>query len=210
MNSKAELARFLSEHTRLYASFDTGFDADVSGGDGRASVQPDVVAHDPSAGRYGGALLFDAAQYGWAEDEFTFPAAGNFPYDDESFSGSISMWLRSDPDEDLLPSVPVDPFHISRRAADASFYLDLTRPNDDRYGSPRKLRFGFYNDSPENDRFRGGQLIVVGDLNWKRGDWHHVVATWRNANSGESDGSAEVFIDGLRRGSMSGYEHKLT
>ena len=104
----------------------------------------------------------------------------------------------------------MDPFHISRHAADASFYLDLTRPNDDRYGSPRKLRFGFYNDSPEQSRFVGGQLIVVGELGWRRGEWHHVVATWRNANSGQEDGAAAVYIHGVRRGWMEGYRHQLT
>ena len=120
------------------------------------------------------------------------------------------MWLSGDPDQDLNPAYPVDPFHISRRAADASFYLDLTRPNDERYGSPRKLRFGIYNDSEVNDRFVGGQLILVGELNWKRGEWHHLVATFDNANSGNADASATVYIDGRRRGWMQGYEHRLT
>ncbi|MDP6777740.1 MAG: hypothetical protein QGI83_13360 [Candidatus Latescibacteria bacterium] len=204
------LDEFIKQHTCLYASFDRGLDANFSRGDPVASHQPAVARHDPSGGRHGGALALSAAEYGWAEDEFTLPAQDNFPYSAEAFSGTVSLWLNGDPDEDLSPSVPVDPFHISRSAADGSFYLDLTRPNDERYGSPRKLRFGFYNDSPANDRFVGGQLIVVGELNWKRGEWHHVVATWRNTNSGEEDGSAEVYIDGVRRGWMSGYAHRVT
>ena len=204
------LADFIRQHTCLYASFDQSVDADLSRGHGSATYQPSVVQRDSSAGRHGGALLFSAAQHGWAEDEFTFPAAGNFPYSTQAFSGTISLWLSGDPDEDLSPECPVDPFHISRRAADGSFYLDLTRPNDERYGSPRKLRFGIYSDSPANDRFIGGQLIVVGELNWKRDEWHHVVATWRNANSGVKNGLAEVYIDGLRRGWMEGYEHKVS
>ena len=205
-----ELADFIRRHTCLYASFDRSVDADLSRGHGSATYQPSVVQCDSTAGRYGGALRFSAAQHGWAEDEFTFPAAGNFPYSKQAFSGTISLWLSGDPDEDLFPECPVDPFHISRRPADGSFYLDLTRPNDDRYGSPRKLRFGIYNDSPANDRFSGGQLIVVGELNWKRDEWHHLVATWHNANSGEKNGLAEVYIDGVRRGWMEGYEHKVT
>jgi hypothetical protein len=120
------------------------------------------------------------------------------------------MWLSCDPDADLNPDVPVDPFHISRGAADGSFYLDLTRPNDERYGSPRHLRLGIYDDSPENNRFVGGRLVVVGDLGWHRQQWHHVVATWRNANSGRPDGAAEVWIDGVRRGWTESYEHRVT
>lgn len=205
-----DLATTIKETTCLHASFDRGMDADHSRGDGRATYQPTVVAHEPTAGRFGGALVFSAAEHGWAEDEFTFPAEGNFPYGTESFSGTVSLWLNGDPDQDLSPDCPVDPFHISRRAADGSFYLDLTRPNDDRYGSPRKLRCGLYNDSPANDRFVAGQLIVVGELAWRRGEWHHIAMTWRNANSGSEDGMAAVYIDGIRRGWMAGYSHQVT
>ena len=67
-----------------------------------------------------------------------------------------------------------------------------------------------YGDSPERQRHLGGRLIVVGELGWKRGEWHHVVATWRNINSGKTDCTAEVYIDGVRRGWMVGFEHHLT
>lgn len=200
----------LSRHTCLHATFNSGTNADISRGDGRATVHPDVVRHDPEAGRAGGAMVFAARDHGWAEDEFTFPARDNFPYSESSFEGTISMWLRGDPDADLNDEYPVDPFHISRHAADGSFYLDLTRPNDWRYGSPRKLRFGIYGDSPAQDMFIGGQLLVVGDLGWNDGQWHHVVATWQNANSGRADGRAAVYIDGVCRATMDGYRHDLT
>ena len=205
-----DLATVLRAHTCFHASYATGPDADTSGGDGMARLHDEVVCWDPDAGRQGGALVFAAAGHGWAEDECVYAAAGNFPYDPDGFAGTVSMWLRCDPDEDLDPMVPVDPFHISRRAADGSFYLDLTRPNDDRYGSPRHLRFGLYNDSDENSRFVGGQLLVVGELGWQRDDWHHIVGTWRNANSGHTDGVAELWIDGVRRSWMEGYEHRVT
>lgn len=205
-----DLSNFVKQHTCLYASFDQGIDADFSRGEGNATHRASVVQHDVSAGRHGGTLIFSASEHGWAEDEFTFPATGNFPYSTQTFSGTISFWLNGNPDQDLSPEYPVDPFHVSRQAADGSFYLDLTRPNDARYGSPRKLRFGIYNDSPVNDRFVGGQLVVVGELNWKQGEWHHIVATWHNANSGKEDGLAEVYIDGTRRGWMEGYRHSVT
>ncbi|MCZ6680669.1 MAG: hypothetical protein O7E52_25845 [Candidatus Poribacteria bacterium] len=120
------------------------------------------------------------------------------------------MWLNGDVEADLSDAYPVDPFHISRHPADGSFYLDLTRPNDERYGCPRKLRFGIYGDSPARDRYVGGQLIVVGELGWKSGDWHHLVATWHNVNTGRNDGAAALYIDGVVRGWMAGYLHQLT
>ena len=205
-----ELIRILRKHTCLYASFDNSIDADLSRGDAQASTQTDVVRHDPQAGRFGGSLVFTARDHAWAEDEFHYTARGNFPYCESSFDGTISVWLCGDPDADLSPEYPVDPFHVSRHAADASFYLDLTRPNDWRYGSPRKLRFGFYSDSPEQNMFVGGQLIVAGELGWNDRGWHHVVATWCNANSGSPNGAASLYIDGELRGTMEGYEHRVT
>lgn len=204
--------RLTQRNICLYASFDESPDADVSRGAGKATLNAAVVRHDPSGGRFGGALVFDAKDHGWAEDECTFPARDNFPYraDGSPFEGTISLWLKGDPDVDLSDEYPVDPFHVSRHPADGSFYLDLTRPNDWRYGSPRKLRFGLYNDSPARDMFQNGQLLVVGELGWGDGGWHHVLATWKNANSGRADGSARVYVDGALRGSMDGYEHRLT
>lgn len=204
------LKPILHEHTCLFASFDESIEADASRGDCVPRINDTVVRCDASAGRFGGALVFDAKDHGWAEDEFVFSAKDNFPYNESAFDGTISLWLQGDPDADLADEFPVDPFHISRHAADASYYLDLTRPSDWRYGSPRKLRFGFYNDSPAQDMFVGGQLIVVGDLGWNDRAWHHVVATWRNTNSGMENGSAALYIDGRLRGSMDGYSHQLT
>lgn len=200
----------LSEHLCFYASFQNSPDADKCRGDGTASVNSNCVSHDPNGGRNGGAMVFAARDNGWAEDELTFPAAGNFPYCEAGFDGTISLWLKGDPDADLHPEFPVDPFHISRHPADGSYYLDLTKPNDWRYGSPRKLRFGFYDDSPAQDMFKNGHLIVVGELGWDDGQWHHIAATWRNSNSGKANGEAAVYIDGRLRGTMSGYEHRLT
>ncbi len=204
------LSSVLRDHTCLYASFDSTVDADVARGDSAASLNADVVRHDSSAGRFGGGLVFAAQNYGWDEDEFTFAARDNFPYGPDSFEGTIALWLKGDPDADLNDEYPVDPFHISRHPADGSFYLDLTRPNDWRYGSPRRLRFGIYGDSPQQDMFVGGQLLVVGDLGWNDGRWHHLVATFSNANSDRPDGQARVYVDGRLRAWMDGYEHRLT
>ena len=205
------LCSTLQNHTCLYASFNQSINADVYRGDGRATMNADFVRLEPSGGRFhGGALAFDAKDNGWAEDEFTFPARDNFPFQQSPFAGTISLWLKGDPDADLSPDFPVDPFHVSRHPADGSYYLDLTRPNDWRYGSPRKLRLGIYGDSPQQDMFVGGQLIVVSDLNFDDRRWHHIAATWRNANSGRKDGAAALYIDGTLRGSMDGYAHQLS
>ena len=58
--------------------------------------------------------------------------------------------------------------------------------------------------------FVGGNLIVASELGWNDGGWHHIVATWKNANSGNNDASAALYIDGQLRGTMQGYAHRLT
>ena len=206
----SEFTPQLHQHICLYASFDKKIDADFSRGDGRAAINLQVAQHEPGGGRFGGTLTFKAKTHGWAEDEFTFAARDNFPYSLEPWAGTVSVWLSCDPDTDLHQDYPVDPFHISRHPADGSFYLDLTRPNDARYGSPRKLRFGIYGDSPAQDMYVGMQLIVVSDLKWRTADWHHVVATWRNVNTGQNNGAAALYIDGVRHGWLAGYQHQLT
>jgi hypothetical protein len=206
----ADFAKTIREHVCIYSSFDAGVDADVACGGKSPAMNESVCKHEMSGGRFGGCLTFSARDHGWAEDEFTYPAKENFPYRETAFEGTISMWLKGDPDADLSPEYPVDPFHISRHPADGAFYLDLTRPNDWRYGSPRKLRFGLYRDSPPQDMFQGGQLLVVGDLGFNDGDWHHLVGTFGNVNSGEENGTARLYIDGQLRCTMDGYAHKLT
>jgi hypothetical protein len=198
----------LREHVCLYASFDRGFDADVARGERQARVDTTCVRHMPGGGRFGGALWFDAHEPP-EQDEFTFCAAGNFPYRPTAFDGTIALWLSLNPDEDLDPPTMVDPFHVSRTASDASYYLDLTRMNDPRYGSPRKLRLGMYPDNPSKE-LRNGQLILVGELHWQRGEWHHVCATWCNSNGDVGASSAHVYIDGIPRGWAIGFTHRLT
>ena len=204
----------LRENVCLYASFDAGLSADVSRGDPEPTTDDKLVRHDTEGGRFGGRLVVDARDTAWAEEEFLYGARDNFPYSPPGggagFDGTIAMWLQGDPDADLNDEFPVDPFHVSRHAADASFYLDLTRPNDWRYGSPRRLRFGFYGDSPARSMFEGGWLLVAGELDWNDRGWHHVVATFQNANSGSEDGRAVLYIDGRPRATMSGYRHTLT
>jgi len=123
----------LRENVCLYASFDAGLAADVSRGDPEPTINDKLVRHDAEGGRFGGRLVVDARDNAWAEEEFLYGAGDNFPYrppgGSAGFDGTIAMWLQGDPDADLHDEFPVDPFHVSRHAADASFYLDLTKPN---------------------------------------------------------------------------------
>ena len=67
-----------------------------------------------------------------------------------------------------------------------------------------------YGDSPAQNMFEGGWLLVAGELGWNDREWHQVVATFQNANSGSEDGQAVLYIDGRPRATMAGYRHNLT
>ena len=52
----------------------------------------EMERHDPTGGRHGGGLVFSARDYGWAEDELTYAAKGNFPYQqDGAWSGTVEV-----------------------------------------------------------------------------------------------------------------------
>ncbi|MBT4863645.1 MAG: hypothetical protein HON53_00805, partial [Planctomycetaceae bacterium] len=90
----------LKEHVCFCASFETSPNAEVCRGNAEANLNADVARHDATAGRFGGAMVFSAKDHGWDEDECTFAARDNFPYreDGSPFSGTISLWLKGDPD----------------------------------------------------------------------------------------------------------------
>jgi hypothetical protein len=87
----------LVDNVTMYASFADSPNAEMArGGNGTASLNDAVVRHEASGGRAGGGcLVFHAAHHGWTEDEFTFPADGNFPYSSSAFEGTISFWALS-------------------------------------------------------------------------------------------------------------------
>ncbi|MBM4046985.1 MAG: LamG domain-containing protein, partial [Planctomycetes bacterium] len=39
---------------------------------------------------------------------------------------------------------------------------------------------------------------------WKKGQWHHVAATWANVNSGKPDGEMRLYLDGALSGRVVG------
>ena len=97
------LARALTFH----ASFDTGLDADFSRGEKTAYVRTraglgpatlnDELKLVPGAGRFGGALHFPKK----GNTRPLFKDGGVLGYNATSWSATVSVWLRLDPDRDL-------------------------------------------------------------------------------------------------------------
>ncbi|MBN9120649.1 MAG: hypothetical protein J0I06_16100, partial [Planctomycetes bacterium] len=113
----AEALAKLSKALTLHASFDTGLDADFSRVDKKCYIQQgkELVPAKPNddvkvvadAGRFGGALHFPKK----GATRPSFKDGGVIGYNAKSWSCTVSVWLRLNPDKDLEPGY-CDPVQI--------------------------------------------------------------------------------------------------
>jgi hypothetical protein len=215
----------LQKALTLHASFDKGFDADFAKGDKRlftcfrpgnqSEAKPGLNADGKtqriaSGGVAGGALRFTARDSKW----IFFPGEKNVDFASADWSGTVSVWLQLDPEEDLDPGF-TDPIQITpRKWNDAAFFVDF-----DKDGDPRDFRLGAFadlkvwnaknenvNDIPEDKR----PLVKVVAPPFSRDKWTHVVFSWERFNSGKKDGVAKFYLDGKLRGEIAGWKQTFS
>lgn len=215
----------LGQALTFHASFDHGPDADFGQGDRRifmaASMkQPrigtpglpsnGVVSIAKGEGKVGDALRFHRK----APEIVFFQVDKNLLYAKSNWSGSVSFWLRLDPDADLEPGY-CDPIQITPREwNDAAFWVDFSK--DER---PRHFRLGAFADRkvwdpdlrdleklPEAER----PMVTVTRPPFTRQRWTHVVFSFANFNTGKKDGVATLYLDGKPQGTVSAREQTLT
>ncbi len=126
----------------------------------------------------------------------SYSAQDNFPYAaGKPWSGGVSFWLSVDPNSDFTEKFP-EPFSIGKKWDDAVIFVDFEKSQKDR--PPSALRFGCYPD--KTGAVREDQVkqwtIRYEKLNWKSDQWHHIVVTWSNINSGNTDAEYALFVDG--------------
>ncbi|MBP89855.1 MAG: hypothetical protein CMJ64_24640 [Planctomycetaceae bacterium] len=210
----------LCEAITLYASFDERIEADFAGGEKTVRTRSDnpqakgqfvtepgfpeetfVIAHE--SGIVGGALKgIDVLPN---RGRLFFPAARNIDYRPDGWSGSVSFWLKTNPDT-MLKTRFCDPVQITqRRAGDGGLWVDFpdTKPRNLRMGAFRALAEG-EKAVPEKDP--AAPLIVVPEIGLREVDWHHIAMTWSNFDTGETDAHATFYIDGKRVGSLKGQD----
>ena len=199
----------------FYASFDGQLDADFAKGDPvlytaanwnaletALKVQdnnPDVQSV-PRQGRYGDALKIDS---NWNPVLF-FYAAENVPYNEESWSGTFSFWLKVKPDEELREGYS-DPFIITdKNWDDASIYVDFTEEDN-----PRHFRFALFSDkSVWNPEYKAWDeispeerpMIHIEDHPFAMGKWTHVVVTFDGVNVDGRKGVLTGYLNGQKVG----------
>ena len=196
------------------APFDQGVDATI-GTDRvlytaeslkRETVAPGNLRKDvklvADAGRYGGALQFGDG----AATQVTMFRGVNTEYRERNWSGTVSMWLRLSPDEDLKPGY-CDPLQITDKAwNDAAFFVDFDKD------LPRVFRLGVFpdyrswnpTDTPwEQIPASSRPMVPVSMPPFRRTEWTHVAWTFSGLNTDRADAQAELYVNGHSKGRLS-------
>lgn len=201
----------LADALTFAATFDTGLDADVAAGDGR-------IHHGPSWGppRLGdpglvpsgavtrerrGALRGHALRFHRRTDELLFfHGEKNTPWRARDWSGTLSFWLRAEPQGEL-PDGFDDPITITAKEwNDAGLFCEFEKRPDFRH-----FRMGAYADHAvwnpaakpwEQLEFAEKSLAQVDADDHFGGRWTHVVLAFERFNSGADDGVAQLYLDG--------------
>lgn len=212
------------ESLTFYASYDGELQADFAKGDPNFYMSPtwagrnepvlmqggnEHVAIHKNEGKYGDALWIDNS---WTPVYF-YKGKENIKHRDSDWSGTVSFWMRLDPDEDL-PAGFSDPLLLTDSGwNDGALFVDFT---DD---AERIFRFAFFADRDiwdpdlrdwDDVPFEERPMIEFTEPVFSRDEWTHVAFTFRNFNSGGSDGEAYGYINGKHIGVLSGRDQTIS
>lgn len=214
--------RALKDALTLYASFDSGVDADFAVGDARMYTVPNrqerdsakVGLHKPDIrredgkGKYGAGLVFTERSPGY----IYYPSENNIVYNTKDWSASVSFWLSLDPATDLEPGY-CDPIQITDSGYnDAGIWVDFTKEN------PRNFRLGVIGDrevwnpnpeGPDNENpIFNARLTGVQNPPFGSGEWTHVVINFSGLNT--PGGEASLYMNGELKGTRTGIDTSFT
>jgi hypothetical protein len=225
--------RGLREALTLYVSFDNGLDADYAKGDPRLYHSPrwdrrnatrvpglpegNRVWLAEGEGRTGNAIRFTGSM----PPVVFYHGEKNIPWKDGAWGGTVSKWMRIDPDEDLLPPSEwrsqtgwSDPVQFCGAVWNHGvIFTEFGKlvPRDFRFviQSPPALwnpNGTHWEEIPVSER----PMVQVLNPSFSRERWTHSVFTFENVNSGRQDGIGRFYLDGEYRGTLTGFEFKMT
>ena len=212
------IPELLRPNLTLYASFDKTAQADVARGDRAIYSAPDYkqqnqakpglgdvdVAIESGAGvAGGGALRFKSKNTRalfFRGDRHVSPA-----------KGTISFWLRVDPQKELAPGF-TDPIQLTDKAYnDSAIWVDFTKDE-----VPRHFRLGVFGNlkawnptdiPPDKNPDFSRRLVVLRASPFSSNQWTHVAITWTGL--GTPAGSASLFVNGKLISSANGVRERI-
>jgi hypothetical protein len=206
----------------LYASFDEAARADFGGGILTLSTrfdQPVEKGKPAEKGKYTFKEGFDLKVFRIAKSKgvhkgalevldvlpnngrLFFPAKGNLAYKKGGWGGAVSFWINTDPDT-LLKTPFCDPVQITQKGAiNGGLWVDFDK------SKPRSLRLGAFPAVPEGQKLipesdPEAPLVRVPKVGFKQGDWHHIVMSWTNLDTGKPDARVSLYIDNKHIGDV--------
>jgi formylglycine-generating enzyme required for sulfatase activity len=200
----------LKKAVTLYASFDEGVKADYSGGDGTVytGIRPEPGKPKPEPTKGADEKVFTIAKKkgvagGCLETvdivpnngRIFFPAKGNIAFKKGGWGGAMSMWINFDPDK-MLKTKFCDPVQITQKGANNGgiwFDFNDAKPRDMRHGCFPAVKEG---EKPQSEDDPKAPMVRVPKVGFKSGDWHHIVISWKNFDTGKPDAVSQFWVDG--------------
>lgn len=211
----------LKEALTFYSSFDQGTVADYALGDDKLysapsrreldQVQEGIDNQDHQVIK-GAGLQGDALRFMKRSRRVAFyKSKDNIAYDAKSWSGTISFWLKVDPETELEPGF-TDPIQITDVSYnDAAIWVDFTKD------APRKFRLGVIGDkiSWEQDTINTSateefenRLVIVEPPHFTKEKWTHVGITYEAL--GTAGGVYTLYLNGKSMGTINGHDDPFT
>jgi hypothetical protein len=208
-------AKPLREALTHFVSFDRSLEADFSRGDrvlyasGGTAPRAAEVSNDikiaPDAGRFGGALHITKKN----PQRPYFKGAGILDYKTANWSGTVSVWLKLTPDEDLEPGY-CDPVQIVGGDNKKGFiFLEWSKDEN-----PRLFRYAIrplqeiWNPLNEDWAKMADDkrpMVQVERAPFSRTKWTHVVFSYDRLNAGKA-GVGKLYLDGKLQGAIKNWD----
>ena len=107
----------------------------------------------------------------------------------------MSMWINFDPDK-MLKTKFCDPVQITQKGANNGglwFDFNDAKSRDMRHGAFTALKEGEKAISEDDPK---APMVRVPKVGFKSGDWHHIVFSWKNFDTGKADAVSQFYVDG--------------
>jgi hypothetical protein len=207
----------LRKAVTLYACFDEQVRGDFGGGDLGLSTRSN---HPTMKGQFIFEKGFDAKAFRIAKGKgiaggalevvdvlpnngrIFFPMKGNLAYRKQGWGGGLSVWINTDPNT-MLKTPFCDPVQVTQKGAtNGGIWFDFNSAKP-----KRDLRIGVFPAVAEGKKPIGednpdAPMVRVPAVGFKSGEWHHVVLSWKNLDTGKPDAHATLYIDGKQIGEV--------